>query len=140
MNDCTGISLSGVVIQISWSKCPTLDGVLRIASDARDLHRQLQGNGLVSGGCASRCWILVLADGCNLRIDCLDRSTGVALKAHFAGITLECAVYQSCNLTVDITSGLRIGESLVGSRLLETFDIRDCPFPSCCCLRCMLAK
>jgi hypothetical protein len=66
---------------------------------------------------------LMLRDGGNLRIGSGNCGTQDAGKSNAAGISLQSSVDQSSSHTVDIASGLCIGECLVGCGLVETVGV-----------------
>lgn len=67
----------------------------------------------------------MLLNSSDLGVDSLDARALSGYAANCAGVALERAEDECVDLTLDVPSGLRVCESLVGRRLLQAVDIRD---------------
>lgn len=61
---------------------------------------------------------LMLRNCSDFRIGGSESGARVRLKADLSGVSLQSTEYQSVNHTVNISSGFRVGEGLVGCSLL----------------------
>jgi len=71
----------------------------------------------------------MLSESSNLRVLGRDACAEHALQPNTASVTLKSLVDQSANQAVDISSSFSVRECLVGSRLVETVEIRYFSLP-----------
>ena len=119
------VALRRRVSDLAGGKGATLQRVLGIAADAGDLLGQREHNGLVGSSRAVGSRVLVLADGCNLRVGRLDGRAGVGLKTDRARVALQRTVDQSGRHAGHVIGGFGVGEGLVSRGLLQTFRVGD---------------
>ena len=118
-------------LRASWGSPPT--AAICLASSR--VIALLTAAALVDAGSWNKCFVrpsltggtlatyLVLGDGSNLRIYGLDARARSSDEADGTRVSLQCAINQCSDLTVDITRRFGIRERLIRSRLLETCRI-----------------
>lgn len=114
-----GVAGASWVINITGLEGAGLEGLERVTANRSNLGSKLKGDILVELGRTVRGRVLVLLQGSNLRVDGIDGSAGNRGQANGASVALKSAVDERSDLTLDITSSHGVGESLVGSGLLQ---------------------
>ncbi|CAG1999802.1 unnamed protein product [Fusarium graminearum] len=95
-----------------------------VSADTSQLLGQLKGDGLVNSLGTSASSILVLSEGCDLRVDS-SLCAKLAGSANLGGVALNSLEEQRTSHTAEVTDSLGVGESLISSLLLQTSQVCD---------------
>ena len=109
---------------VARGKGATEKGKVGVGTDSSKLLGQLKGDGLVQGAGISGGSILVLGEGGNLGIDSLVGAKN-ALDTDTASVPLNGLEQESSSHATNVLGLLGVGESLIGSLLLETVEVGD---------------
>jgi hypothetical protein len=123
LDDIAGVALSGGVTKLTGSESSRLESQKRVATNESDLLCQRERDGLVQGSSAVRGGVLVLLESSDLGVDCLDGDTCNGLETDLASVALQGAEDEGSDLSVNVTSSLSIGESLVSSGELQAIGV-----------------
>ena len=120
------VSLSGRVTDSARSESSGEKSFLGISTNRSKLLGKCENNSLVTSCCSCGGGILMLLNSLNLGVHSSlvanDRS-----ETNCASISLKRSIHQRIRLTGNISSRLRVGESLIRSSLMKAVEVRDRP-------------